>query len=331
MKHARYCLLAIMMVVMLISSVSATHSQPPGETCEYFAETGHHICDEFLDFFKTQGEIEIFGYPLTEAFYDSELKLHVQYFQRARMELHPQSSGSPRVLLGPLVDEMGYHFPKAPLEQTSTLNGNVQRYFPETGRTVSHAFLDYFRDRGGEEIFGYPVSELVIADGYVVQYFQRARMEWHPEAFPSPQILLTNVGELYIERFGVPGNYDKPRDPSGRIASAAPPEDSRTQVTQLNVDASVRHVISGQEGSQTVFVYITDQRNHPIPGISVEMNVRHRSGARHYDFEPTDENGFTSHHFEIFQATPGRKVVIDVRASYNDFIGTTQTFFLPWW
>jgi len=328
MKRARYSLLVITMVATLISGVSATHPQGPGEDCDYFVETDCHVCGEFLDFFEAQGAIEVFGYPLTDAFPDPELGLEVQYFQRARMELLPQSSGSHRVRLGALVEELDYHFPKSTTEPTNALSGNVQRYFPETGYTVSHAFLDYFRDHGGEGLFGYPLSDLMFADGYVVQYFEHVRMEWHPEAFPSPQVRLSNLGELYIERFGVPRDADPLR---GRIDTPSSTMTSRTQITQLNIDASVRHVISGQEGFQTVFIYVTDQRGQPIQGASVEMDVHHHSGARNYEFAPTDESGFTNHRFEIFPAPPGRKVVIDVTAVYDDLTGRTQTFFLPWW
>lgn len=331
MRNARYPLVAIMVVVTLISSVSAICPQPSGENCEYFAETGHYVCAEFLDFFKTLGELEIFGYPLTEAFPDRRLKLQVQYFQRARMELHPHSQGSYQVLLGALVDELGYRFPAVDPEQVHTFNGSTQRYFPETGHTVSYAFLDYFRERGGLDVFGYPRSEPVIADGYVVQYFQRARMEWHPEAFPSPQIRLTNLGEICIERFGVPGNYDEPRSPPGRTASIVSTEALETRPVQLNINASVRHIISGQEGIQTVFAYVTDQWRQPVQGAAVEIAVHYRSGAQCYEFVPTDESGFTSHSFDIPPAPPGHKVVIDVTASYGDLTGVVQTFFLPWW
>lgn len=331
MKRARYSLLVITTVVTLISGVSATHPQDPGEDCVYFAETGHHVCDEFLDFFKAHGAIEIFGYPLTEAVYDPRLELQVQYFQRARMEFYPQSWGTHRVLLSPLVEEMGYQFPKTVTEPSNILTNNMQRYFPETGYTVSYAFLDYFRNHGKEEIFGYPVSDRMLADGYVVQYFQNARMEWHPEAFPSPQVRLSNLGELYIERFGVPGNYAWLRDVPGRIRTPISTPSSQTPITQLNIDASVRHIISGQNGLQTVFIYATDQRERPIQGTLVEMNVHHHSGAKRYTFAPTDKDGFTSLQFEIFPTPLGRKVVIDIIAFYDDLTGTTQTFFLPWW
>ena len=320
----------VMMVALLAGSLSATYPQSPGGNCEYFGETGHYVCGEFLEFYKTRGGLEIFGYPLTEAFEDPARGLQVQYFQRARMEWHPQNSASQRLQLGLLVDELGYRFPAARPNQIPSFNTALQQYFPETGHIVSYAFLKYFREKGGVGIFGYPRSEFMYEDGYIVQYFQRARMEWHPEDRSGPRMRLTNIGEIYIERFGLPGDYDESLPPPGRPgeASAASPE---LTVTKLHISASVRYIITGRKGSQTVFVYATDQRQRPIQDVAVKMVVHYQSGDQRYGFEATNARGFTSQSFDILPAPAGRKVIVDVTATYGDLTSTTQTFFLPWW
>jgi len=335
MGKARYRLMVVgLMAGVLIGGVPATYSQPPSENCDYFTETGHYVCGEFLEFFETQGGLGIFGYPLTEAFDDLRVGLPVQYFQRARMELHPHTQESYKVLLGPLVDELadelGYHFPPVSSDQIPPFS-SLHRYFPETGHIVSYAFLDYFREHGGWDIFGYPRSEFMVTDGCIVQYFQRARMEWHPEAPPGQQMRLTNLGEIYLERFGVPGNYDEPRDPPGRIYSSDSTENWKARVRELNISASVRHIITGQEGVQTVFVYVVDQWQQPVEGAAVRMVVHYQSNDRRYEFAPSDKSGFTRHNFDILSAPPGRRVVIDVTATHGNLTGATQTFFLPWW
>ena len=55
------------------------------------------------------------------------------------------------------------------------------RFFPETGMSVSFGFKRFFEERGGIEIFGYPITPEVQEQGFTVQYFQRARFEYHPE------------------------------------------------------------------------------------------------------------------------------------------------------
>jgi hypothetical protein len=42
-------------------------------------------------------------------------------------------------------------------------------------------FLTFWREHGGVLIFGYPISEEIVEDGRIVQYFQQARFEYHPE------------------------------------------------------------------------------------------------------------------------------------------------------
>jgi hypothetical protein len=330
MRRARSLTIIATMAALLLGSVCATHPQTPGEDCEYFDETGHYVCDEFLEFYGTRGGLEIFGYPLTEAFDDPTLGLRVQYFQRARMERRPRDNESYEVQLASLVDELDRRFPPARPEQIPPFNSALQQYFPESGHVVSYAFLNYFREKGGRDLFGLPRSEFMYEDGYIVQYFQRARMEWHPEDLSGPRMRLTNLGEIYLERFGLPGDYDEPLPPPPRpgVPDATPRE---PMVTALRVSASVRYIITGREGNQTVFVYVTDQRRQPVEGAAVRMVVHYQSGDHRYGFEPTDASGFTKRSCDILPAPPGRKVVVDVAATYGNLTGTTQTFFLPWW
>jgi N-acetyl-anhydromuramyl-L-alanine amidase AmpD len=72
------------------------------------------------------------------------------------------------------------------------------RYFPETGRTVGHGFLDFFERYGGVRVFGYPLTEeLTEKVGDVdrtVQYFEKAVFEYWPENPPEWRVLLRRLG-----------------------------------------------------------------------------------------------------------------------------------------
>jgi len=329
MKRARSLLLAAVTAAVLLCSVPATYSQALVEDCRYFPETGRRVCGEFLEFFDTRGGLEIFGFPLTEAFNDPRLGLQAQYFQHNRMELHPYNPEPYRVQLGLLVDELGYQFPRADESQIPSRNSAIHHYFPETDHVVSYAFLDYFRENGGVDTFGYPRSEFMYEDGYIVQYFQRARMEWHPEVLSGSQMRLTNLGEICIERFNVfDENY---YDNIIEIVSGTRVPEPALPVTKLNISASVRYVITGQGGTQTVFVYVNDQQQQPVEGAAVKMVVHYQSDDPHYEFAPTNDSGFTRCSFEILQPSPGQRVVIDVVVTHGGLTATTQTFFLPWW
>ena len=339
MKRGRWILAMGLVVVLLLPGAVTGSSQPEAE-CEYFSETGHWVCGEFLDFFHTRGGLELFGYPLTEAFDDPmHGGLRVQYFQRARMEWHPSKPSPHKVLLGLLVDELAYDFPRAEQEQVSMASGPLHHYFPETQHVVSFAFLDYFRKQGGVDIFGYPRSEFMYESGRIVQYFQRARMEWHPESRGGPQMRLANLGEVYIEEFGLPGDYDDPVPPAARPDETVSGAydfnqgDARlgSVATRLNLDASVQLVITGREGTQTLFVYVSDQQRRPMEGVPVTATVRYPSRRQPIRLDPTDDSGFTRASFDILPTSPGKRVVIDVFASYRGLATTTQMFFLPWW
>jgi hypothetical protein len=201
------CLL-LTAIVLPVGYAPVIRSQSGGDdNCRYFARTGHRVCDEFLEYFDTRGGLEIFGYPLSETFEDAAHdNLWVQYFQRARMEWHPSNPVPYQVQLGLLIDEMGYAFPPVPAGQIPAPDDPENHYFPETQHVVSYAFLDAYREKGGLDIFGYPRSEFMYEDGKVVQYFQRARMEWDRSSVQQP-ISLTNIGEMYLQLFPIARQY----------------------------------------------------------------------------------------------------------------------------
>jgi hypothetical protein len=86
-------------------------------------------------------------------------------------------------------------------------------YFAETGHHLSNrsGFLDYWRVHGQKLIFGYPISEEIVENGLVVQYFERARFEYHPATDATPaQVRLGRLGAELLEIQGVPGGVANP-------------------------------------------------------------------------------------------------------------------------
>jgi L,D-transpeptidase catalytic domain len=70
-------------------------------------------------------------------------------------------------------------------------------FFSETNHHLSDraGFLNYWRENGGVLLFGYPLSEEIVENGRVVQYFERARFEYHPENLGKDgQIQLSLLG-----------------------------------------------------------------------------------------------------------------------------------------
>lgn len=58
-------------------------------------------------------------------------------------------------------------------------------WFQATANSVCHGFLRYWQTYGGLAIFGDPVSDEFADNGVTVQYFERARFEWHPGSDPA--------------------------------------------------------------------------------------------------------------------------------------------------
>ena len=87
----------------------------------------------------------------------------------------------------------------------------TQVYFRETGHYLGGEFLAYWKARGGLASYGFPISEELRevnqADGkeYAVQYFERARFEYHPENQGSEYVVL--LGLMGWETINTEGWY----------------------------------------------------------------------------------------------------------------------------
>jgi hypothetical protein len=85
--------------------------------CQFFAPTGHSLCEPYLSYWRANGGLARFGYPITQPFAESietsnsdtrlvEVpRFATQYFERRRMEIHPELAGTP-ILLGLLGSEV---------------------------------------------------------------------------------------------------------------------------------------------------------------------------------------------------------------------------------
>jgi hypothetical protein len=78
----------------------------PGADCNYYPETHHALCGTFRDYWEANGALASFGFPISEPFEEvsqTDGQRHqVQYFERARFELHPENAAPYNVLLGQL-------------------------------------------------------------------------------------------------------------------------------------------------------------------------------------------------------------------------------------
>jgi hypothetical protein len=187
---------------------AAARTEPrQGPDNRYFPETGHNLSGPFRAYWESRGGLSLFGYPITEEFSapsSDGKEYRQQYFERARMEYHPENSPPNDVLLGLLGvwTTAGHTFPRGePLAGEAT-------FFPQSGHNL-RLFRDWWTRNGGLAAFGYPISEELqevnAADGktYTVQYFERNRLEYHPEnRGTSGEVLLGLLGVEYLRKQG---------------------------------------------------------------------------------------------------------------------------------
>jgi hypothetical protein len=73
-------------------------------------------------------------------------------------------------------------------------HGPDEVYFEETGQYLAGDFLHFWREYGGIQTFGYPLTPEIEEDGMTVQYFERHVLEHHPDNPDDYQVLLRRLG-----------------------------------------------------------------------------------------------------------------------------------------
>jgi hypothetical protein len=165
----------------------------PIDGCEYHEVTQHNVCAPFAAYWEANGGLANFGYPLTEEVkYNGQV---VQYFERAIFELHPENAGTPYEVLLTRIGWDAYLLAHGGAMTGADPIGGECHYFNESSHNLCGGFAAFWEQFGGLAVFGYPISEEIQEDGMTVQYFERARFEWHPGDWPERfDVLLGRLG-----------------------------------------------------------------------------------------------------------------------------------------
>jgi peptidoglycan/xylan/chitin deacetylase (PgdA/CDA1 family) len=179
-----------------------------GGRSQYFPETDQEIFGNFFQYWWRFGGLPILGYPISGEI--EEDGLTVQYFERARLELQPDTwPARYDVHLTRLGHEMVRdRKDESPFQPVNAESDDHCTFFPQTEHTLCGGFRDYWEDFGGLAIYGYPISQEFrernrdTGETYTVQYFERQRFEWHPGEWPERHdVLLGRIGaQAYEER-----------------------------------------------------------------------------------------------------------------------------------
>lgn len=229
-----------LLAALVLLPLSAADANTRAGTPVWFPQTRHTLAFAFREFFDARGGLPMFGYPLTEVFIEDGRP--VQYFERARMEWHGKLG---IVQLGHLGRWLAAQQPgpaMAPVPAPDNTSGG-HMYFKETGHTLRGEFRTYWLAHGGLPVFGLPLSEEFVErnpdDGgeYVVQYFERARFELHPELPSAYRVSQGHLGRRYVQAFPAPAIAVDPVADTGAAWALVRP--SRITIQRIDVDTEV--------------------------------------------------------------------------------------------
>jgi hypothetical protein len=317
----KFWIIGLVLLALLLAQ-SHSHAQQSDST-RYFPETGHWVTDAFLQKYNEAANPELlYGYPITDAFdppiVPGSPALRVQYFERARFEYQTDFPD-----LGVTLSNIGiFLHANLPPGETITAQPGLAacQYFSQTQHQVCYAFLDFFNAHGGFEQFGYPLSEVVIQDGRMMQYFQRARFEWHPERPSGQRVVLSDVGKMY---------FDMVEDPFLQIENGAP-----NVIVAIQVRAFVQSAVIGGGENQTIYVIVQDQNHQPIANADVTFALDLPEGEMRWLMPPTDANGITRLTFPAAGEIAG-VIPITVKVDYSNgadsYQKQTTTSYRVWW
>ena len=187
----------LLILALGISLLPVALAPEAGRRVRFFPETGWRVEGPFLDAWEATGtyqeSIAINGFPMSdmhlEVSPDDGKTYQMQWFQRARYELHPGEAPPNNVQLGLLGVEAAHDRfgepPFANVPQPAVPEPGVN-WVPETQHTLREPFLTFWLKYGSWKQFGFPISEEFMetppggTQPYRVQYFHAPASSYTP-------------------------------------------------------------------------------------------------------------------------------------------------------
>jgi hypothetical protein len=311
----------ILAALMLAGFASAGFAQTPEP--QEFPGSGYTVTGEFLTFYRSLPDPYVMlGLPINDAEVDPLTGRLMQYFQRGRLELDPNAPAGQQVRFSN-VAELQYVAggQLAPVRNS----GPTCRSFP-TGHNVCYGFLQFYELYQGDTYFGNPISDVELANGRMVQYFENVRLEWRGEVVNGRHVGLSDMGRFYYDLV----RKGSPPPPSSEIIGNPPPGDP----VSLNVRAFVKHSLLSANSQQTLYIVVQDQALNPVHNASITVDVSMPDGTQQsYRPRPTDADGITVFTFSAGDVAVKQIVHIDVAAALPELQleQQTSTWFRIWW
>lgn len=267
-----------------------------------FTETNQCISGRIREYWEQNGGLAVFGFPTT-AQGDQVVEgktFQGQWFERNRLELHPENAKPYDVLLGRLgvsrLEQQNRDW-TAFAKVTSAPTGC--QFFAETGHSVCEPFLSYFKNNGLEfdgkpgksyaeslALFGLPISEPVVETNQAgatvsTQWFERARFENHPENQPPYNVLLGLLGnEIRANTVVTPPPTTTPPPtivPPAQVVACKDVPDSKDAIlypSQCATEGTLFFAtVSGFKGGEQTGFWLNDPDGHVVAGTRKTVQI----------------------------------------------------------
>lgn len=255
-SHSQIMRLLVCTLIVLVVLLPSLGNAQTDERC--FAETSYCITGRIREFWEAQGGLPVFGYPITPQ--RTEMiegqPFQVQWFERNRLELHPENPPPYDVLPGRLG---AIEAEQARAEGINLTYREEQRegcLLFDTGWNVCGEFRQAFHANGLEldgvaglslneniALFGLPLSPVITytRNGVTidVQLFERARFEHHPHNQPPYQVQFGLLGSENLARQTTSAT-PTPESPGKSFGSTPPTEASLCAEVADPVNAAIR-------------------------------------------------------------------------------------------
>ena len=198
----------VLLVLLCVSMGLPMQPAHAADTCS--RETGFCIDARIVRYWQSNGGLSVFGHPISavqERFENGGI-IRTQYFERHRIEVHPLAAPYDIQLGHVGSEELRARYG---VDNAADTRGNQAgcRWFGETNHAVCGEFAAYWQGHGvaldqrngwsyaeNLALLGFPVSgeltETHEGQSFTVQYFERGRLELHPNN-PAPYRVLSGL------------------------------------------------------------------------------------------------------------------------------------------
>jgi len=308
--------------LLLIFAAGAAHLRAAEGEEEYFPQTGHNVREPFLAYFYESGGLAAHGYPITDEFIDPTTQRLVQFFEKSRLEWHPENAAPDRVLPGKLGVDLGHQEGPLPVRQLAAPGNPNCLHTPTTGHQVCDAFLEYWRANGGAARFGNPIGRYTMERGQLAQWFEYGRLEWQPQRPAGDRVWAADLGHEAFAAFG--------HDPD-LLDPVEPPDPSFGRVVRLQARATLLRPVITAGSEQTVYVFVGDQFGFERGGAAVSILLHYPSGVVALAPLQTNAKGIGQVTFRVPAMPPNTQVRVEVFARSDGLQTQTVSSFRVWY